>query len=74
MFGKKPVETTTEAAKCPFKVETPVEAAAPAPTTVAENATKAVVKSVAKPAKKTAPKKPATKKAPRKPKASKPQA
>ena len=67
IFGSKPAEATQPEA-APYKVEV-----APAPTPVAEKAAEAVVKSVAKPAKKTAPKKPAgtkpaVKKGPRKPK------
>ena len=58
LFGSKPVETVAEV---PYKVE------AAAPTPVAEQATQAVVESIA-PAKKPAAKKP---KAPRKPKAPK---
>ena len=64
LFGSKPVETVAEV---PYKVE------AAAPTPVAEQATQAVVESIA-PAKKPAAKKaPAAKKpkAPRKPKAPK---
>jgi hypothetical protein len=73
LFGSKPAEATT-APEVPYKVEAPV-----APTPVAEKASEAVVTSIAKPAKKPAPKKPAgqkpaaPKKAPRKPR-SKPQA
>jgi hypothetical protein len=76
LFGAKPAEATQlEAA--PYKVEV-----APAPTPVAEQATQAVVESIApakkpaakKPAAKTAPAKTAKPKAPRKPKASKPKA
>jgi hypothetical protein len=72
IFGSKPAEAAQPEA-APYKVEV-----APAPTPVAEKATEAVVASIVKPAKKTAPKKPqgskpATKKGPRKPK-SKPQA
>jgi hypothetical protein len=62
LFGSKPVETVAEV---PYKVE------AAAPTSVADQATQAVVESIA-PAKKPAAKKaPAAKKprAPRKPKA-----
>ena len=67
IFGSKPAEATQPEA-APYKVET-----APALTPVAEQATEAAVKSVAKPAKKTAPKKTAPAKtskpkAPRKPK------
>jgi hypothetical protein len=71
LFGSTPAEATQPEA-APYKVET-----APAPTPVAEKATEAVVKSVAKPAKKTTPKKPANakpagaKKGPRKPKSTK---
>lgn len=68
LFGSKPAEVAQPEA-APYKVEV-----APAPTPVAEQATEAVVKSVAKSAKKPAAKKPAAKKAPRKPKASKTQA
>jgi hypothetical protein len=70
IFGSKPAEVAQPEA-APYKVET-----APAPTPVAEKATEAVVASIAKPAKKAAPKKPATakSKAPRKPKTSKPKA
>jgi hypothetical protein len=73
LFGSKPAEIAQPEA-APYKVEVQ-----PEPTPVAEKATEAVVASIVKPAKKTAPKKPqgskpATKKAPRKPKASKPQA
>ena len=60
LFGSKPAEVTQPEA-VPYKVEV-----APTPTPIAEKATEAVVKSVAKPApKKPAPAKP---KAPRKPK------
>ena len=62
IFGSKPADAANEA---PYKVEVP---ATPAPTPVAEKATEAAVKSVAKPAKKAAPKKPAAKKGPKKPK------
>lgn len=70
IFGSKPKEETQPEA-APYKVETVVSAE---PTPVAEKAAEAVIKSVAKPAKKAAPKKsqgskPATKKGPRKPKA-----
>ncbi len=81
LFGGK-AETQAE---CPYKVETPAPqdladiaiAQRPAPTPVAQKATEAAVKSVAKPAKakkpaspKPAAKKPAgAKKGPRKPKA-----
>lgn len=70
IFGSKPAEATQPEA-APYKIETAVSVE---PTPVAEKATEAVVKSVAKPAKKTAPKKsqgpkPASKKGPRKPKA-----
>lgn len=72
LFGGK-AETQAE---CPYKVEA-APAAEPAPTPVAQKATEAAVKSVAKPAKakkpaspKPAAKKPAgAKKGPRKPKA-----
>jgi hypothetical protein len=63
LFGIKPKAVEAEV---PYKVETP------APTPIAEQATQAVVESIAKPAKKTAAKKaPAAKKprAPKKPKA-----
>lgn len=70
IFGAKPKDDTQPEA-APYKVETAVSAEV---TPVAAAATEAVVKSVAKPAKKAAPKKsqgtkPATKKGPRKPKA-----
>lgn len=81
LFGGKAQETKAE--ECPYKVESkPVEdladiAIAQRPTPVAEKATEAAVKSVAKPAPKKKPagtkpagKKPAApKKGPRKPKA-----
>jgi hypothetical protein len=67
IFGSKPVDAANEV---PYKVETPVDApAVQQPTPVAEKATEVIVKSIAKPAKKTAPKKPTAKKGPRKPKA-----
>jgi hypothetical protein len=59
LFGSKPVETVAEV---PYKVE------AVAPTPVAEQATQAVVESIA-PAKKPAPKKAPAAKKPRTPKA-----
>ena len=67
LFGAKPVEVAQEV---PYKVD--AQAEAPAPTPVAEQATQAVVESIA-PAKKAAAKKPAAKKSnkPRKPKAPK---
>ena len=71
LFGAKPAEATQPEA-APYKVEV-----APAPTPVAEQATQAVVESIApakKPAPKKAPAKTAKPKAPRKPKASKPKA
>jgi len=62
LFGGKPVETVPEV---PYKVEV-----APAPTPVAEQATQAVVESIA-PAKKPAAKKAPAAKKPRAPKAPK---
>jgi hypothetical protein len=61
LFGSKPVETVAEV---PYKVE------AVAPTPVAEQATQAVVESIA-PVKKPAPKKAPAAKKPRTPKAAK---
>jgi hypothetical protein len=70
LFGSKTAEVAQPEA-APYKVEV-----APAPTPVAEQAAEAVIASIAKPTKKTAPKKPATakpkapaKKGSRKPKA-----
>jgi hypothetical protein len=58
LFGSKPVETVAEV---PYKVEEP----APAPTPVAEQATQAVVESIAPAKKKPAAKKPRAPKAPK---------
>jgi hypothetical protein len=69
LFGAKPAEQTAEV---PYKVE--VAEPAPVVTSVAEQATQAVVESVAKPAPKRAPAKKTTgskPKAPRKPRAPK---
>jgi len=64
LFGFGPKEEATQPEAAPYKVD------APAPTPVAEQATQAVVESIA-PAKKPAAKKAAKPKAPRKPKAPK---